>query len=288
MIRPHNLQIAIILVAMAGFPAAGQAQEQVIPDAARAAGVAADSGTTKAADKQEAKSGSLGASKWTAGATSFASPDKAAWGGSRGFSSTNKASFTPGGSAFSESGAQPGGVWRSRPGSSTPEDATSTKGTEAESSSAEPATPEMQALAPVSNHVSARQISRSATSRMPVSGMGTHQSAIGIHQSVMSGHQFALPLQARAGVKPTFGISGQRHSSRGTSFAGRSGMRGSLSGSSVGRHETTGTGPGDRLEGLSPAVGKPQSGIGLGGTTGSGFDQNPWEPRLHSGESKPQ
>jgi hypothetical protein len=270
MIRPLT-QIAIIaLVVMAGILSVQQAQGQAMSAIPRAAGAPADDGKTKAPDKQEAKSASTGSSRWTAGATTFASPDKGAWGGGHSFSSTPKSAWTPSSEAFSQGAVQPSGEWRIRPSFSTaPEGATSTNRTEAESVSAEP-----------------------ATSRGSISGMG-HQSGIGSHQSdrgsrqfgvsarhsTTSAHQFGMPLRGKAG-KPALGILGQRHSMTPTSFGGSQSRW--VSGGKRGT-----TGHQDRHGALSPGLGQHRLGSGLGGT-GSGFDSNSWEPQLHSEQSKPQ
>jgi hypothetical protein len=314
MIRPLNLHIAVILlVAMAGNLAVQQAQGQAMSATVRTAGAPADTDTTKAPNKKEAKSASTGASTWTASAKSFASPGKGTWGGSQGFSPTNKSAWIPSSEAFSQGAVQPGGVWRTRPGfSAPPEGAASTNRTEAESVSVEPAPSGLRPSAIDASHVSASRISKPAASRESISGGGTDQSAFGSHQSdlgarqfgisarqsaisghrfgapfqsAMSGHQFGVPLQGKAGGKLAFGISGQRHAFTATRFGGMRSMRGNQSGSaSAGQNGTTGLG--DRSGVQSPGLGQPRlSGLGV---TGSGFDLNPWEPQRHSGQSKPR
>jgi hypothetical protein len=270
MIRPLNQIAIIVLVVMAGILTVQQAQGQAMSAIPRAARAPADSGTTKAPDEQEAKSASTGSSRWTAGATRFASPAKGAWGGSHSFSSTPKSAWTPSSGVFSQGAVQPGGVWRTLPGFSTPpEGTTSTNRTEAESVSAEP-----------------------ATSRGSISGLG-HQTGIGFHPDRSSrqfgvnarhptttAHQSGMQLPGKAG-RPVLGISGQRHSFAPTSFVGDN-QSGSVS---TGKHGTTGHG--DRPGALSPDLGQHRSGSRLGGT-GSSFDLNPFEPQLHSGQSMPQ
>jgi hypothetical protein len=291
MIRPLNLQIAIIvLLAMTNILAVRQARAQAMPGTARAAGVPADAGTAKAPDKQEAKSASRGSSKWTAGATSFASPDKGVWGSGHGFSSTPKAAWAPSSAAFSHGGAQPGGVWRTQPSLSSPEGATPTNSTEAGSVSAEPALSEMHPFAVYASPVSASRISKPATIRGSISGSDTHQSERGSRQPgkkpTMSAHQFGTPLQGRAGGKAAFGFSGQRRSFTANQSEGVRSMRRSQSGSvSAVQHGTTELG--DRPGALGSGLGQPRLGSRLGGT-GSGFDQNPWDPQLHHGQSEPQ
>jgi hypothetical protein len=291
MIRPLNLQIGIIVfVAMAGILAVRQAHGQAMSATARAAGEPTGTGTTNAPDKREARSTSTGSSKWTAGTTSFASPDKGSWGGSHGLSSTPKAAWTPGSAPFSQGDVQPGGVWRTPPSLSVPEGAASTNRTGAESISAEPGPSELQSSAMGASHVSASRISKPATSRVSISGIGSHQSdrqlGINARQSSLSAHQFGMPLQGKAGGKPVFGISGQRQSFTATHSGGIRSMRGSQSGSlSTERHGTTGVG--GRPGALSPGLGQHPLGSRLGGT-GSGFDANPWDPLLDSGQSKPR
>jgi len=270
MIRPLNLQIAVIVLeGMACILAAQQARGQAMPATVRASGASTDTRSTKAPDDQEARSASMGSSRWTAGATSIASPGKGTWGGSQGFSSTPKPAWTLSSEAFSQGAVQPSGVWRTRPSFSTPpEGATSTNGTEAESVSAE-----------------------AAPSRGSISGIGSHQSGvgsrhfgIGARQSTMSGHQFSMQLRAKAGDKPATGISGQRHSFTATSFGATRSMRGAQFGSvTTAQHRTTRLG--DRPSAPSRGLAQPRAGIGLGGT---GFDSNRWDRELHSGDSKPQ
>jgi hypothetical protein len=249
MIRPRNPKIAIIvLVAMAGVFAVRQAQGQPMPAAAPAAGTPADTGGTKATDRQEAKSASTGSSSWRAGGTSFAPQAKGGWGGSQ--SSTPKPAWTTSSSAFSDGAVQPGGVWRTRPSSSAPEGATSTNSSEVESVSAVP-----------------------AASRMSKSSMGTRQFGIGARKSTMGPRQFGMPPHAAAGSKPAFGNSGQSHSFTATRPGGIRSTKRSRSGSgNVWKHGTNGLGP--QPGAPDPGLGQHRLGSGTGGT-GSDFDPHP-------------
>jgi hypothetical protein len=263
MIRLLNPQIAIILVAMTAILAVPQVRGQAMSSTARAVGTPAATGATNPSDKQESKSAPSGSSAWTAGATSFASSAKGAWGGSQGFSSTPKAAWTASSNAFRE-GAVQRGVWRTRPSFSTPEGATSTNPTQAESVSTPPAG--LQPYAMDARHGSASRISKPATKGASISGVGTHQSGI-------SARRFAIPLQGKAGGKPAFGISGQRNSFAGTRFEGMRSMRGSQSGLvGGGKHGMTGLG--DRPGALSPGPVQHRLGSSLGRTTDSTLDPN--------------
>ena len=269
MIRPLNLQIAIIfLVGMAGILSLRQAQGQAMSATAGAAGVTADSGTTQ---KQEAKPPSKGSSTWTAGAPGFASSGKGAWGSSQSFSISDKSAWARRGAAFGQGGVQPGGVWHAGPNFSVlPGGESSTNPTKPEFVSAEPAT---------------RGVSISGIGT-PQSNMRSRQFGIVARHSTMSARQFGMPSQGKAGRKPAFRLPAQRHSFAPTSDEKSGADRDSQSGSaSAERHATTGLGDRPRAQSHGLVQGRLER--GLSGTS-SGFDPNPPERRLHSGQSKPQ
>jgi hypothetical protein len=283
MIKPLNPQIAIIvLVTMTAILALPRVAGQAMPASARPSGTNADTGATTPSDKQEAKSASTGSSAWTAGATSFASPDKGAWSGGQSFSLTPKGAWTSGSGAFTQGAVQPRGFWRTRPSFSDPEGATSNTGTQAESTSDETVSPQLQPSA-----ISASRLSKQPTRGASISGMGTHQSGLSSHQIALKHRQFGMPSQGRAGDKPAISISGQSRSSAVTRFGGAPSIRGSQSGSvDRGLHGATGLGNRPGVLG----TGQRQYGLARSsvGRMGAGLDRNPGDLWHHSGQSKPQ
>jgi hypothetical protein len=225
MIGPLKLQIAIIvLVGMTGIIAVWQAQGQAMSATARAAGT-----------------------------TSFGSRDKGAWLGSRGFSSTNKSTWMPSSGAFIQGGAQPGGLWHTRPGFVAPSDG------------------------------------ETATNRT-AANMGGHQVDIPLQGRAGSKPAFGVSRQRPSFTGTRFGgIRSTRGRQSGSAIAGRHGSTGLAErhGSTglAGRHGSTGLA--ERPGTLNRSFGPPPLRSGLGRTT-SGLDLHADKPQLHPVQSTPQ